>query len=97
MKYYKITTSTIYCGTDNEHYIASEEPMSDEELQGTVEELTRENAESFEYLLTGWNGEHTEGMNEDEIQAMLDDYYADCSGEWQEISEAEYKEEMGIE
>ena len=97
MKYYKITTRTIFSGTDNEHYIASQEPMSNEELQHTVEELTRENAESFEYLLTGWDGENIEGMSEDEVQAMLDDYYADCWGEWQEISEAEYKEEMGIE
>lgn len=97
MKYYKITTSTIYCGTSNEHYIASQEPMSEEELQNTVEELTRENAESFEYLMTGWDDENIEGMSEDEVQAMLDDYYADCSGEWQEISESEYKEAMGVE
>lgn len=97
MKYYKITTSTPYCGTENEHFIATENPMSEEELRETVEELTRENAESFEYLLTGWDGENIEEMSEEEVQAMLDDYYADCSGEWREISEAEYKEEMGIE
>lgn len=97
MKYYKITTSTMYCGTKNEHFIASEEPMNEEELRETVEELTRENAESFEYLVTGWDGENIEDMSEDEIQEMLDNYYADCYGEWREISEAEYKEEMGIE
>ena len=97
MKYYKITTSTLYCGTENEHFIASENPLSEEELRETVNELTRENAESFEYLVTGWDGENIEGMSEDEIQEMLDDYYEYCTGEWQEISEAEYKEEMGIE
>ena len=97
MYYYKITTSTMYCGTENTHYIASEEPMSEEELRETTEELTRENAESFEYLVTGWDGENIEDMSEDEVQEMLDNYYADCHGEWREISEAEYKEEMGIE
>lgn len=97
MKYYKIKTSTIYCGTEETHYIASEEPMSEEELRETTEELTRENAESFEYLVTGWDGENIEDMTEDEVQEMLDNYYADCSGEWCEISEEEYKEEMGIE
>jgi hypothetical protein len=97
MRYYKIKTSTIYCGTEETHYIASEEPMSEEELRETTEELTRENAESFEYLVTGWDGENIEDMTEDEVQEMLDNYYADCSGEWCEISEEEYKEEMGIE
>lgn len=97
MKYYKIKTSTMYCGTEETHYIASEEPMSEEELRETTEELTRENAESFEYLVTGWDGENTEDMTEDEVQEMLNNYYADCSGEWCEISEEEYKEEMGIE
>ena len=97
MKYYKIKTSTMYCGTEETHYIASEEPMSEEELRETTAELTRENAESFEYLVTGWDGEHIEDMTEDEVQEMLDNYYADCSGEWCEISEEEYKEEMGIE
>ena len=97
MKYYKIKASTMYCGTEETHYIASEEPMSEEELREATAELTRENAESFEYLVTGWDGENIEDMTEDEVQEMLDNYYADCSGEWCEISEEEYKEEMGIE
>lgn len=67
MNYYKITTTTILCGTDNEHYIASQTPMSEEELRETAEELTRENAESFEYLLTGWDNENIEDLSEDEI------------------------------
>lgn len=97
MHYYKISTTTIYCGTDNEHYIVSQEPMSEEELRETAEELKRENAESFEYLVTGWNGENIEDMNEDEIQELLDNYYADCSCEYEEISKEEYEENMGVD
>ena len=97
MHYYKITTTTIYCGTDIEHYIASQESMSEEEVRETAEELTRENAESFEYLLTGWNGENIEDLNEDEIQELLDNYYADCSCEYEEISKEEYEENMGVD
>ena len=89
MYYYKITTTTIFCGTDNEHYIISQDPLSEEELRETAEDLTRENAESFEYLLTGWSDENIEDLNEDEIQELLDNYYADCSYECKEISKEE--------
>lgn len=95
MKYYKIITTTIYCGTENEHFIVSQEPMSEEELRETAEELTRENAESFEYLVTGWNDENIEDLTEDEVQELLDNYYADCSYKIKEISKEEYEEEMG--
>lgn len=97
MHYYRITTTTPYCGTDNEHYIASQEPMSQEALRDTAEELTRENAENFEYLVTGWEDENIEDLNEDEIQELLDNYYADCSYVCEEISKSEYNEAMGVE
>ena len=92
MYYYRIKVSTIYCGTDNEHYIASKEPMTEEELRDTAEDLMRENAESFEYLVTGWNDEMTEDMSEEEVQELLDNYYADCSCEYEEISKEEFEE-----
>ena len=97
MHYYKITTATCYCGTDSEHYIASQEPMSKEELLETAEELARENAESFEYLITGWNDENIEDLSEEEVQELLDNYYADCSYEYEEISKEEYEENMGVD
>ena len=31
----------------------------------------------------------------DEIAEEIDNYYADCSGTWVEVSEEEYLEEMG--
>ena len=65
-------------------------------MRETAEELTRENAESFEYLVTGWNGENIEDLNEDEVQELLDNYYADCSCEYEEISKEEYEENMGV-
>ena len=56
-----------------------------------------ENAESFEYLVTGWSGENIEDLNEDEVQELLDNYYADCSYECEEITEEQYNEGMGVE
>ena len=91
MFYYKIKVSTIYCETDNEHYIASQEQMTEEELRDTAEDLMRENAESFEYLITGWNDENIEDMSEDEVQELLDNYYADCSCEYGEITKEELR------
>ena len=95
MYYYKITTSTIYCGTENEHYIASQEPMSEAELNDLAEELKQDNADSFEYLVRGWDDELVEDMSEDEIDELMTNYYADCSCEWEEISKEEYEENMG--
>ena len=56
-----------------------------------------QNAESYEYLVTGWNDENIEDMSEDETTELLDDYYADCSCSYKQITEEEYNEEMGVD
>lgn len=94
-KYYKFTASTIYCGTDNEYFVADEnEELNRKDLDEMAEEYARENAESFEYLVTGWNDDEFE--DEDEKQEALDNYYADCNCKYEEITEEEWKEEVGI-
>ena len=53
MYYYKFTAHAVYCGTDNEYHVATKEPLTDKEIDEMREEYARENAESFEYLVTG--------------------------------------------
>lgn len=91
---YKFTANIIYCGTENEYFVATKEPLTAEEIDEMREEYARENAESFEYLLTGWDDDNFE--DEDEREEALNNYYADCDCKCEEITEEEYKEGLGI-
>lgn len=66
---YKVTCSTPYCGTDNDYwvYAPSEEYIDKDDLQTWA----YENAQSYEYLATGWNDDF-------ECEEDREDYYADC-------------------
>lgn len=92
MFYYKITAETPYCGTDAEDYLAFEVRPTTAELDEITEDFAHNNAESYEYLVGGWNDEEFEGMTEEERQEEIDNYYADCYGGWEEITEEEYLE-----
>ena len=94
MFYYKFTAQAVYCGTDNEYYVATKEPLTDKEIDEMREEYARENAESFEYLLTGWEDDNFE--DEDEREEALTNYYADCGCKCEEITKEEYEEDLGI-
>lgn len=97
MFYYKFTASTNFCGTEDEEYHKFEVKPKPEELNELAEQIARENAESYEYLMTGWDNEDVEGMSEDEIEELLNNYYADASCSYEEITEEEYNEEMGAD
>lgn len=88
MIYVKFICNTPYCGTESIYYQEFKEKnikLFDE----IGEELARENGESYEYLINGWN----EPASDDE----LDEYYADCyaNSYWKFISEEEYHNESG--
>lgn len=97
MVYYKFLATTPYCGTDHEEYLAYEQQPTVEELIETADTICLENAESYEYLVTGWDNENIEGEDEDIVQELLNNYYADCSCVYQRISQEEYNEEMGVD
>lgn len=92
MFYYKITADTPYCGTNAEDYRSFEGRPSVTELDEITEEFARLNAEGYEHLVSGWHNENFEDMTEVERQEELDNYYADCYGGWEEITEEEYLE-----
>ena len=98
MRYIKMVCDTQLWGTRIEEYIKTE--MTDAELDQLGVELARENAESYDYMVYGW-GEDAESYAEsedislEEAEGMMEDYYAEASYEWEEISEEEYLEEGG--
>lgn len=87
MFYFKFTADTPFCGTENTHYRGFDERPTDAELDEMAEEFKRLNAESYEHLTTGWFDDNFE----EEAEA-LENYYADCTGTWEEITEKEFRE-----
>lgn len=90
MFYFRFTADTPYCGTELIDYQKFEERPTDAELDEIAEDMAQSNAESFEYLVTGWNDDNFD--DKDEEEEALEDYYADCTGTWAEITEEEYTE-----
>lgn len=90
MFYFRFTADTPYCGTELVDYQKFEERPTDAELDEIAEDLARNNAESFEYLVTGWGGDNFD--DEDEEAEAIENYYADCTGTWEEITEEEFEE-----
>lgn len=93
MFYYKFTASTEYCGTEHEEYHKFEIKPKADELEELAGEIAHENAEQFEYLVTGWDNENVEDMSEDEVEELLNNYYADASCSYEEITKEQYDEE----
>ena len=94
MRYFKISCGTPYCGTDVEDYFKAE---TREEAEDHAEELSRLNAEGYEYLVSGWDDENFEDLTEEEQQNEIENYYADCYYIVEEVSYEEYCEETGNE
>ena len=92
MKYYKFIAETPYCGTDAEDYHSFDYEPTNAELDAMAEDFCRENAEGYEYLVSGWDNENFEDLTEEEQQEEIDNYYADCYGGWEEITEEEFLE-----
>lgn len=66
---YKVTCCTPYCGTDTTYWVLAdhEGDIPEEDLDDWV----HEDAESFEYLATGWD----EGFETEEDR---EEFYAEC-------------------
>ncbi len=90
MKYVKFTAFAVYAGTEDERYIEFEDSVSEAEIKEYAEEICRDNAESFEYLVTGWDNDNFE--TEEEAEEALENYRADCSCQWIYVTKEEYEE-----
>lgn len=89
MKYYVFKGSTPYCGTDFEEYVTFGDEVTEKELADYAEELAMGQADSFEYLVTGWDNENE--YDEEDLEYFRNDTLENTY--WEEISEEEYKAE----
>lgn len=99
-KYYEFKADTPYCGTEAYEYECFEDP-TEEDLEEYAYELRENNADSYEYLVHGWDGEcpdeeeDPEGYQEywEEIE-----FYRDgCYCYYREITREEFLENGGVE
>ena len=88
MKYIKFTVDTSICGTKEEIYEEFEDNVDQNTLEERGQELAIENAEGYEYLVldSGLEPETEEELEE------IDEFYAEVTYEYEEVSEEEYKE-----
>lgn len=93
MFYYKFTAEAVYCGTENEWYEAFDKKPTESDLEEMADDYCQQNAESFEYLVTGWDDDNFD--DPEEREEALENYRADCSCVWEEITEEEYHEATG--
>ena len=98
MKYYAFDADTEYCGTENTYYEAFTDEPTENELNEIAEEIRIENADSFEYLVFGWDYDPVEEgeMTEEEHEEAIDDYRSSCTCTWREISQEEYEAEAEV-
>ena len=89
MAYFQIVVDTPYCGTRQEEYIECE---TMNEAVSIAKELCQNNAESYEYLVTGWDDDYFD--TEDERDEALEDYYENCDWCVNEITAEEYFENI---
>jgi hypothetical protein len=89
MAYFRIVVNTPYCGTEQEEYIECE---TIQEAESIAEELCQNNAEGYEYLVSGWDDENFEGLSEEEQNEELEEYYSSCDWSVDEITEEEFLE-----
>ena len=87
MAYFQIVVNTPYCGTEQEEYIECQ-TMAEATL--FAEDLCQSNAESYEYLVSGWDDENFEDMTEEEQTEEIEEYYSNCSWYVDEITKEEY-------
>ena len=99
MRYIRVYGDAAYCGTSFEEYLETD--MTDEQLDNYLSDMIAENAESYDYLVFGWDTSMEEYAEENEIsieeaEQMMENYYADASGAWEVITKEEYEDACQI-
>lgn len=85
MKYIKFYGGNGYSGCDFEQYEVYEDNITEEALAEIAYDLANDNAQSYEYVVTGWDGEF-------ESEEEREDYYENIECGWEEVTKEEYEE-----
>lgn len=98
MRYIKLFAEAPYAGCSTEEYYAYPDDFTDEMLNDAAEELGNDHCSAYEYIATRGIEEEDYATFDDYDLAMeeaTDDYWADCSYGWVEVSYEEYEENGG--
>lgn len=87
MKYVRFWGGNGYCGCDWEEYEEFDDDIAEEELDCRADELATDWAESYEYVVTGWDSDW-----EDEDDR--NDYFENLDYNWEYITEEEYNDNV---
>jgi len=90
MKYVRFYGDNGYCGCNYEEYISFEDNITEEEIEAYSNDIAYQNAESYEYMLTG----RMDWENEDERESYYEDALSYCG--WEYCSKEEYIENLKI-
>lgn len=85
MKYIKFYGGNGYCGCDFEQYEVYEDDVTKETLAEIAYDLANDNAQSYEYIVTGWDEDF-------ESEEEKESYYEDIEYGWEEVTKEEYEE-----
>lgn len=88
MRYIHFIGGNGFCGCDIDEYVAYPDGTPDEEIEADSDVKAQENAESFEYVATGWDDDF-----EDEEER--DNYYENAYCNWEEVTKEEYEDNCG--
>ena len=87
MKYVRFYGGNGYCGCDYEEYQSFEDDILESLIDEYSKDLAYENAEAFEYIVTGWGNSWESEEDRDSYYENAFDY---CG--WDYCSEEEFKE-----
>ena len=87
MKYVRFYGGNGYCGCDYEYYESFGDDVSENEIETYATELGYENAEAYEYVVTGWNEDFE---TEDDRQEYYEDALSYCG--WDYCTKEEFEE-----
>ena len=87
MKYVRFSGGNGYCGCDYEEYVMFDDDCPEDEIENYSIELAYQNAESFEYVETGWNSDFED---ENDREMYYENALNYCG--WDYCSEEEFNE-----
>ena len=90
MKYVKFFAETLYAGTGDSYVDVFDDDITEAELSAIADDFAHENAESYEYLVFGWDLNRLSEEEREEIEEELEDYYDSVYGTWEYTTEEEY-------
>ncbi len=92
MRYIKYILDVGYAGCNEEDVMALPDDISDVAIEANLYEALQDYAQSMEHVAEGYDWE--EGWENEEDKEY---YYENCNYSWEEITEEEYNEFLGIE